>query len=149
MNKIKDVLMFFLRSVLVIFGLILHTLAPLFTAIFLIISFFNQSEFSIVSFYISTILYLIGVYMRILYIKLETPNDFKSQLDIYHPFLGTLLQFLFEFLPFAFIGLIISVTSNNYTYWLHYTIISNWIFKIIKFIIDIKKHHNISLYKKN
>ncbi|MFA5719739.1 MAG: hypothetical protein WC939_01620 [Acholeplasmataceae bacterium] len=132
----------FLTLIVVIIITVAQSLAPALTLILLIISVIKPTVFTMTVFFVSAILYFVGFYTTRLGVKLETPNHSKSDLDVHHPFLGTLFEFLWVFLPSAIIALIISAVSSDFTYFLHILIISNWIYRLIKFFISTNKTTN-------
>lgn len=126
---------------LVIFAL--QVLAPLVTLIFLFVTFINPTSVTMTIFYVSAISYFIGYLTSTLGMKSVVPIYGKSDLDIHHPVISTLINMAIMFLPSFIMALIICLISGDFIYFLHNAIMVNWLYRIIKFFMNRNKTMNL------
>ncbi|HHU80885.1 MAG TPA: hypothetical protein GXZ35_06070 [Acholeplasmataceae bacterium] len=112
----------------------LQVLAPLMTLLFLIITFINPNGVTMTIFYVSAISYFVGYLTSNLGIKSIVPIYKKSHLDIHHPILSTLINMVLMFLPSFFSALIVCLIFSDFTYYIHYAIMVNWVYRVMNWV---------------
>jgi hypothetical protein len=130
---------------LIIFAI--QVLAPLMTLIFLIVTFINPTSANMTIFYVSSISYFIGYLTSSLGVKSVVPIYEKSQLDLHHPLIGTLIDMAIMFLPSFISALVICLIIGDFSYYLHNAIMVNWLYRVIRLFM--KKYKGGNSYRFN
>lgn len=126
----------------------LQVLAPLMTLVFLVVTFINPTNMTMTIFYISAISYFLGYLTSSLGMKSIVPIYEKSYIDRHHPLISAMIDMVIIFAPSFFIAFIICSIFEDFTYYLHNSIMVNWFYRIIKYFMNKKRlgtfEHNIS-----
>lgn len=146
MKSIFELLAAILQLLIYVVIFALQVLAPLMTLIFLIVTFINPNNVTMIIFYVSAISYFVGYLTSSLGMKSVVPIYEKSLLDRRHPVVSTILNMIIMFVPSFFIALIICLIFSDFTYYLHNAIMVNWLYRLIKFFMKNKKVQNINQY---
>lgn len=114
---------------------ILQVIAPIGTFILIVVTFFNESESVMAIFNWFAVLYFIGYFTSSFGARKTVPIYEKSSFELKRPFAYSLVSMIFNFLSTTILVLIISYVFGTFDFFLQNMILTNWIYRIIKYFL--------------